>query len=136
MPAPGSHSTGAAAGSPAPPTGTDAALVRPYLAVGAAVVWFPLHRSVFAPVNVSVDAAHHRALVEWIRSAGGIPTSFHSELGGQSKYPDGAHVLAAYGSWVARIPAGQAMWLVSFGWALLVLLTAAPCGACSSPSAP
>lgn len=35
------------------PTGTDAAPVDPCLAVGAAVVWFTLHRSVFALVTVT-----------------------------------------------------------------------------------
>jgi hypothetical protein len=76
----------------------------------------PLHRSTFAPVTNSVDAAHHAGIVAWIRDTGRIAVNIEPELGFQSKYPAGAHTIAAVTSFVARIPPHQAMWLVAVVW--------------------
>jgi hypothetical protein len=91
-------------------------------ATGLALVAWPLQRSVFAPVTNSVDAAHHGAVVAWIRDTGRISTSFHLELGSQSLYPAGAHTIAASVSWLFHIPPPQAMWLLSIVWVVTLWL--------------
>jgi hypothetical protein len=88
-----------------------------------ALIRWPFSGVLFAPVTFSVDVAHHGGLVAWIADHDGLPRSFQPELGGQSRYPAGAHSVAAV---VSRL-SGQApvtgMWLVSVAWVVLLWWT-------------
>lgn len=88
-----------------------------------ALIRWPFSGVLFAPVTFSVDVAHHGGLVAWIADHDGLPRSFQPELGGQSRYPAGAHGVAAFVSRLTGQAPVTAMWLVAVAWVVLLWWT-------------
>jgi TM2 domain-containing membrane protein YozV len=95
------------------PTLRDVIALGAVLGAGALFLFVTLRGSLFAPMTFSVDAAHHGATVEWMRSHQIIPGGTIDTLAGQAGYPAGSYTLASLLSWVAHIAPLRAMWLLA-----------------------